>query len=107
MSSPCSDIGAIPVATPVGWTVLTRMLDAASSLARARLMPTIPCFDAVYGVVSGLPLMPAAELMLTRLPPPRASRWGMAATQVFQAPIRLTSRTVRQSSGSWCPRCRR
>ena len=45
-----------------------------------------------------MPFSPAAELMLTRLPP-RSTRWGSAAAQVFQVPIRLTSTTVRHCSG--------
>src|SRR3954447_9271952 len=73
------------------------MLCAASSLANARLRPTTPCFDAVYGRCNGVPFRPAAELMLTMLPP-RSTRCGIAAAQVFHVPIRLTSTTVRHCS---------
>ena len=73
------------------------MFWAASSLASARLNPTTPCLDAVYGVCSGVPFSPAAELMLTRLPP-RSTRCGSAAAQVFHVPMRLTSTTVRHCS---------
>ena len=41
-----------------------------------------------------MPFRPADELMLTRLPP-RSTRCGIAAAQVFHVPIRLTSNTVR------------
>ena len=80
MSISCNCGAWIPVGTPVGWMVLTRIDCAAGSLASARLRPTTPCLLAVYGVCSGVPLMPAAELTLTMLPPPRCSRWGMAAS---------------------------
>ena len=43
----CMVTGAMPVMTPVGCTVFTRMLCAASSLASATLIPTMPCLDAV------------------------------------------------------------
>src|SRR3984893_12310512 len=88
--------GIIPVGVPVGCTELTRMLCAASSLANAIVSPVTPYLAAVYGICSGKPFIAPAELMLTKLPPPSATRCGTAAAQVFHVPIRFTSTTVRQ-----------
>ena len=86
------------VSTPVGWTELTRMPWAASSLASVRMTPTIPCLEATYGARNGWPLSPATELMRTTEPPPDPIRWGMAATQVFHVPVRLIPITVSQTA---------
>ncbi len=45
-------------------------------------------------------MSPAVELIRTIEPPPRSRRWGIAATQVFQVPVRLTPTTVSQTTGS-------
>src|SRR6266568_4929872 len=90
---------AIGVSTPVGCTVLTRMLCRASSLAMLLAMPTTPCLAATYGAVQGSPLMPAVELVQMIEPPPAAIRCGTLTTMVFQTPVRLVSRVSCQTCG--------
>ena len=89
----------IGVLTPVGCTVLTRILCWASSLAMVRAMPTTPCLAATYGARNGRPLMPAVELVQMIDPRPAAMRCGAQATMVFHTPVRLVSRVSCHTAG--------
>ena len=44
-------------------------------------------------------MRPATELIRMSDPPPASMRWGMAAMQVFQVPVRLVPMTVSHTSG--------
>lgn len=89
----CNDAGAIPVATPVGGHRVHPDVLCSKFIGKCQRHPD----DSVLGggARHAGPLMPADALMFTRLPPPCSSRCGIAAAQVFQAPMRLTCVHVR------------
>ena len=77
----------IGVFTPVGCTLLTRMLCLPSSAAKALAMPRTANLLVVYGTMNGCTFRPAAELIRMTDPPPAATRCGAPAMTVFQVPV--------------------
>ncbi len=91
---------ALPVAIQPGATELTVTPDALTSIASARVSPSIPALAALYADDPGkLTSGPVTEETLTTRPWPRATMSGSAARHTLAAVVRLRSIVACQACG--------
>ena len=81
------------VSMGAGLTVLTRIPYGAPSSEAVRINPITACLLVLYADISGVPLMPAAEEVITMLPPPLSRITGAAYLIPSHTPRTLTAIT--------------
>jgi hypothetical protein len=84
--------------TQPGQTALTRTPRPPHSAAKVLVSPIRPCLLALYAARSAIPRSPATEAMFTILPEPCRNISPPNSRLVRNGPVRLTSRTRRQSA---------
>ena len=93
---------AVRVARKHGNAVADIVFDGVN-VAAARVNPTSPALEKVYGLMLGLPASPVEDDVLTIAPPDPASIARKPARSTWKAPSALTARhnrACRRSGGS-------